>query len=193
MMKAVFLDRDGVLNELIYYPDFGEDESPRTAVDLRLLPGILDALRELQSAGWTLFLISNQPSYAKGKTSLADLETVHKALLAQVTIAGISVEACYYSYTHPHGIVADYTTESMYRKPNPGFVFEAARDYEVDLRSSWFVGDRDTDIQCGQRAGTRTALIRYPLSRDKQGTSKPDLICKDLPDFVRQLTQQGGT
>ncbi|MEO0564004.1 MAG: histidinol-phosphatase, partial [Chloroflexota bacterium] len=78
--RAIFLDRDGVLNELIYYPDFEEDESPRKPEDLRLLPGVPRALRALQSAGWALILVSNQPSYAKGKCSLEDLKAVHKRL-----------------------------------------------------------------------------------------------------------------
>ncbi len=187
MSRAVFLDRDGVLNELVYYPDFGEDESPRTPGDLRLLPGVTDALGTLAAAGWLLVLVSNQPSHAKGKTTLKNLKAVHKALVQQLQADGVTLTAAHYSYTHPRGVVPEYTTESMYRKPNPGLVYEAARDHALDLRASWFVGDRDTDIQCGQAAGTHTAQVRYPLSVNKQGMSTPDIIVPDLLAFVHHI------
>lgn len=187
MNKALFLDRDGVLNELVYYPDHNEDESPRTPGDLRLLPGVTGALAALAAAGWALVVVSNQPSYAKGKTTLENLKAVHRALVQQLQAGGVTLTAAHYSYTHPRGVVPDYTTESMYRKPNPGLVYEAARDHHLDLRASWFVGDRDTDIQCGQAAGTQTALVRYPLSVGKQGASSPDVTVPDLPTFAQYI------
>jgi D-glycero-D-manno-heptose 1,7-bisphosphate phosphatase len=188
--RAIFLDRDGVLNDLIYYPDFGEDESPRTAADLRLIGGALAAVAELQAQGWQLFLVSNQPSYAKGKTTLADLKAVHAALEDSLKLYQITLTAAYYAYTHPKGIVPEYTGESVYRKPNAGFLLEAARDYDLDLASCWMVGDRDSDIACGQRAGTHTALIRYPLSRTHWGKAAPELDCTNLAHFVERLSVQ---
>lgn len=186
-MRAIFLDRDGVLNELNYYPDFDEDESPRKADDLRLMPHVGETLQRLQTAGWGLVLVSNQPSYAKGKTTLENLHAVHKRLLTLLKPYNVTFLAAYYSYTHPRGIVPAFTGESLYRKPSPGFLLDAARDYDIDLPNSWMVGDRDSDIHCGQRAGTHTAQIRYPLSKAKQGNSHPDWMCDDLPDFVTQL------
>lgn len=189
MTKAIFLDRDGVINELVYYPDYDEDESPRIPDHLRLMPGTLPALQMIQLAGWLLFIVSNQPSYAKGKCSLEDLKRVADSVNQKLVTAGITITASYYSYTHPNGIIPEYTTESVYRKPNNGFLLEAARDYGVDLNTSWMIGDRDTDIACGQRSGTHTALIRYPRSLHKQGSTQPDLICNNLVDFAYQLTQ----
>lgn len=187
MAKAIFLDRDGVFNELVYYPDFGEDESPREPAHLRLLTGVIPALQQLQLDDWTLFLVSNQPSYAKGKTSLQNLKAVHAALETKLAESNIRLKSSYYSYTHPRGVVPEYTTESVYRKPHIGFLLEAARDFEVDLAASWMVGDRDTDVECGKHAGTHTAQILYPLSKDKQGKSSPDVVCKDLADFARYI------
>jgi D-glycero-D-manno-heptose 1,7-bisphosphate phosphatase len=187
LRPAVFLDRDGVLNELVYYPDYGEDESPRRPGDLRLLPGVVGVLGALMDAGWALVVVSNQPSYAKGKTALENLKAVHKALAQELKAGGVVLTDARYSYTHPRGVVPDYTTASMYRKPNPGLVYEAARDHQLALRTSWFIGDRDTDIQCGQAAGTRTALVQYPLSADKQGASTPDLTVPDLLTFAQHI------
>lgn len=183
-MKAIVLDRDGVLNELIYYPDSREDESPRRAADLRMFPHVPQALRRLQAAGYTLFMLSNQPSYAKGKTPLEDLQAVHATLIEQLNAFGVEFAACYYSYTHPKGIVPAYTGESVYRKPNAGYLLQASRDFGVDFASSWMVGDRDSDIECGQRVGMNTALITYSLSKDKHGHSQPTLTAADLPTFV---------
>ena len=186
--KAIFLDRDGVLNELVYYPDWGEYESPRVAADLRLLPGVIPALTALLGQGWLLFVVSNQPSYAKGKTTLADLEAVHAAIESMMREGGIVFSAFYYDYSHPQSIVPEYAGVSEFRKPNPGSLLRAHREFAIDLGRSWMAGDRDTDVECGQRAGCRTALIRYRHSLDKQGRSQPDLTCDDLPDFVRRLS-----
>lgn len=185
--KALFIDRDGVINAAVYYADFGEHESPRTAADLALLPGVIKALQVAQAAHWKLFLISNQPSYAKGKTSLENLKGVQAALLQQLIENQLFFEEFYYSYTHPNGIVPEYTGESDYRKPNPGFLLQAQAEHSIDLKQSWMIGDRDTDIQCGQAVGCKTAQILYPLSADKQGQSQPDLRCQNLPDFIQQL------
>ncbi len=187
--RAIFLDRDGVLNELVYYPDHGEDESPRRPDDLRLMPGVLDALHVLQDDGWLLFIISNQPSYAKGKTTLGSLHQVHDVLLA--SLPDVEFAAAYYSYTHPQATVLSHKTESVYRKPMPGYLLEAQRDHGINVRQSWIVGDRDTDILCGQHVQMNTALITYPLSRHKHGQSSPDITCKDLPDFTAQLKTMG--
>lgn len=186
-MKAIFLDRDGVINKLVYYPDWQEHESPRTPEDFDLLPGVLDAIQTLQKAGWTLFLISNQPSYAKGKTSLESLHAVQDHLHGLFDQAGITFKDYFYSYTHPNGVVPEYTKESEFRKPNPGFLLQAEADYGVNLAQSWMVGDRDSDMECGKRAGCRTAQIMYDLSAPKRGQAKPNLTCADLLDFVRQL------
>jgi len=185
--RSIFIDRDGVLNELVYYDDWGEWESPRFAQDLVLFPDVLSALSKLQQSGWLLFLVSNQPSYAKGKVSLESLYEVHNALQKQLASHGIEFQEFYYSYTHPNGVVPEYTCESAYRKPNPGFLLKAESQYGLDMSASWMVGDRDTDIDCGQRAKCKTALITYPYSRDKQGKSSPDLRVPTFSAFVEKL------
>src|ERR1035438_4969961 len=93
--RGLFLDRDGILNELVFYPDTDEWESPRTPADLRLCPDLGVALPPFQEAGWDLFLVSNQPSYAKGKTSLQALQDVHEALVQGLVKEGLHLtEAC---------------------------------------------------------------------------------------------------
>jgi D-glycero-D-manno-heptose 1,7-bisphosphate phosphatase len=187
MNKSIFIDRDGILNELIYYADWGEWESPRSAEDLIISPDVLPALQKLQQNGWMLFLVSNQPSYAKGKVSLESLYEVHNALQEQFELHGIVFQEFYYSYTHPNGVVPEYTGESEYRKPNPGFLLDAKSKYGLDMSEAWMVGDRDTDIDCGQKAGCKTVLITYKHSNNKQGKSKPNIVCPNFSAFVQYL------
>ena len=190
MTRAVFLDRDGVLNALTYYADTGEHESPRTAADLHVLPHVADALLRLQAAGWILFIVSNQPSYAKGKCTLEDLYGVAAALIQNLETQDIHIRACYYDYTHPQAILADYRRESLTRKPAPGFLLQAAQDHDLHLPDCWMIGDRDTDIQCGQAAGCMTALVTASADSAKRGQSQPTLTCETLTHFVDTLLKR---
>lgn len=190
LTRAVFLDRDGVLNDLVYYADTGEHESPRTADDLRLLTGVPQALQRLQLAGWTLFIVSNQPSYAKGKCRLEDLHGVAQAMTATLAQHGLDIRVSYYDYTHPQAVLGEYRRESLTRKPAPGFLLQAAHDHAIDLAQSWMVGDRDTDIQCGQAAGCKTALITTSADAAKRGRSQPDILCDTLTHVVDTLLKR---
>jgi len=187
MNRALFLDRDGVVNELVYYADTGEYESPRTPGDFQLCAGVLPVLKTWQQAGWLLFLVSNQPSYAKGKVALEDLQAIHAAFVAELDRAGIQFRAFYYDYTHPQGIIPDYTRESIFRKPNPGFLLRAQHEHDVELTASWMIGDRDSDVICGQRAGCQTVLITHQRSAIYQGHSQPTLRCCDLVECAAML------
>jgi D-glycero-D-manno-heptose 1,7-bisphosphate phosphatase len=190
LARAIFLDRDGVLNDLVYYADTGEHESPRTSADFRLLPDVTESLQRLQSAGWILFVVSNQPSYAKGKCTLDDLHGVEAALASMLAQHDIAIRDFYYDYTHPQAVLADYRRVSLTRKPAPGFLLQAAQDHAIDLTQSWMVGDRDTDIQCGQAAGCQTALITTSADAAKRGQSHPDLICDTLTHVVDTLLKR---
>jgi len=186
MNRALFLDRDGVVNELVFYPSHGEWEGPRNVRDLRMRAGAAAALREASRAGWLLFLITNQPSYAKGKCSLEDLQEVHSAVLDELKGAGVAITDSYVCYHHPESKLEGFGACEC-RKPSSFFLRQAARKYDIDLAQSWMAGDQDTDIVTGINAGCRTALLNYEHSREKRGTAQPDLICNDLADLVRKL------
>jgi len=187
MNRALFLDRDGVINELVYYPSHKEWESPRAIEDLRLHPGIHEPLIKAQRAGWLLFLITNQPSYAKGKCSLESLEKIQDSVMQQLSAKGVTITGAYVCYHHPTSKIPGFGACEC-RKPSPFFIHEAARDHDIDLAKSWMVGDQDTDVETGRRAGVRTAVLTYERSGPKRGTVKADLVCSDLADFVRKVT-----
>ena len=187
--SAVFLDRDGILNELVHYADWGEMESPREPEALRIREGVPEALLELTLAGWSLFVVSNQPSYAKGKTSLENLKAVHARLEVHLAQRQIRFKAALYCFHHPNGVVSAVSGFCTCRKPKPGLLLKAAAEHKLDLASCWMVGDQDSDVECGAAAGTRTILVPNEHSAAKRGRSAPHVIARDLKTAVRVILQ----
>jgi D-glycero-D-manno-heptose 1,7-bisphosphate phosphatase len=157
--KAVFLDRDGVINANVFYAETGEVEAPRTAADFTVLPGALDAMKQLANAGYLLFVVSNQPNQAKRKATAADHDAIQHKLAAALDAAGITVSEFLYCFHHPKGVEPALSGPCDCRKPLPYFLNQARDAHGLDIAQSWMVGDRDTDIQCGQAAGARTIYI----------------------------------
>ena len=147
MRKAVFLDRDGVLNRAILRD--GKPYPPTTRVELRLLPGVREACRLLHEAGFILILVTNQPDIARGRLTEQSVRDMNKLLQRHLGLEDTRV--C------PH----DDDSRCSCRKPQPGLVLEAARDWDIDLHASYFVGDRWRDIEAGQRAGCRAIFVDY--------------------------------
>jgi D-glycero-D-manno-heptose 1,7-bisphosphate phosphatase len=160
--RAVFLDRDGVLNHNWLNPTTGEWESPIRPEDFRLCAGIVGALAELTAHGFRLILVSNQSSAAKGKCSLADLQSVHARFMAELKPGGIVFDEFCYDYAHPQAVVPELSGPLTSRKPSAYFLERAIRSLGLDRSCSWMVGDRDTDIECGRRAGVRTIQVASP-------------------------------
>ncbi len=184
MKKAVFFDRDGVINKLVYNPVTCQYESPHREEDLELFTWSVQAFRALQQNGYLLFLISNQPSFAKGKTQLERIQEIHAKFHGILRSEGIIFTEYYYCYHHPQGIVKEYAYDCPCRKPKPYFVLKAIVEHGIDESSSWLIGDRDTDIICGREAGLRTILIKEPHSIEYQGKSRPTCCADTLEDAV---------
>lgn len=177
MNRALFLDRDGVLDQLVFYPSSNEWEGPRCLANLAMIEGITEPLQRFVDAGWLLIIITNQPSYAKGKTTMEDLRAVHDAIVARL---GVPITRSYLCYHHPHAIVPDLRIACECRKPGTQSLRDAARDFDLDLAASWMIGDQDSDLACGRAAGCKVALIENPRSADKRGEVEPDLRVRDL-------------
>ena len=178
--SAVFLDRDGVLTEPVWNPATGEYESPHHLEAVGYCPGALAAARRLHAAGFALVIVSNQPSYAKGKVDFGTLEAIGARVEADLRAAGGPVLGSYYCYHHPQAQVPSLRVGCACRKPGAAFLFEAARTWSIDLARSWMIGDRDTDVACGQAAGCRTILLRHPHASPHQGARQPDHTAADL-------------
>ena len=182
MKKGIFLDRDGVINHNVWNSDTQGYESPHLVQDFRFLPGVLEALKTLQNEGYLLFIVSNQPSYAKGKTTLESLQEIHEYMHDQFLKENIQFSDYYYCYHHPEGIAPEYSIVCSCRKPSSYFLERAEEDHGISLMSSWMVGDRDTDVWCGQNAGTRTIQIKEIENSAQFGKSKPDHFCGNLAE-----------
>lgn len=145
MNRAVFLDRDGVINRPIRRD--GKSRPPSTLAELEILPGVPEALHALRENGFLLIVVTNQPDVARGKLERARVEEINAALARRLPLHDILV--CYH----------DDVDDCRCRKPRPGLLLEAAQKYAIDLRSSFMIGDRAKDIEAGRRAGCRTCLV----------------------------------
>jgi D-glycero-D-manno-heptose 1,7-bisphosphate phosphatase len=183
--KALFLDRDGVINDLVFYPSSGEWEAPRATSDVTLIDGVGSALRAARDAGWHLFIVSNQPSHAKGKMSREAVREVQDEVLRQ--LPGVTFDGIYFCLHHPAAVVAALAVQCECRKPGSALLLDAAREHGVDLNESWMAGDCDTDIVAGRGAGCRTALLQYPHSSNRRGAQRADIVCSNLGELVRNI------
>jgi D-glycero-D-manno-heptose 1,7-bisphosphate phosphatase len=170
LRRAVFLDRDGVINRAIIRD--GMPASPRSISELEVLPGVAEALDEFRAAGFVQIVVTNQPDVARGWMARETLDAIHRVLLAQLPIEEIVV------------CIHDDADHCPCRKPRPGMLCEAAGRWGIDLSRSIMVGDRWRDISAGRAAGCRTFLIG-----DGYGEifpHPPDAVASSLPE-VREI------
>lgn len=170
--RAVFLDRDGTLNEDLGY--VGRKE------DFVFIRGAKQAVKKLKDNGFLVFIVSNQSGVGRGYFTSAAVEEVHRKLREELLKDGVAVDAIYYC---PHAPAA----KCECRKPSPRMVEAAASSFDVDLERSYFVGDKMSDVQTGIAAGCKTVLILPPsktdlplLEEEEDGEVEPDLIARDL-------------
>jgi D-glycero-D-manno-heptose 1,7-bisphosphate phosphatase len=166
--RAVFLDRDGVLNRATVVD--GVPHPPASVAELELLPGVEDACRRLHDAGLLLIVVTNQPDVARGTKTIDEVEELNRELAARLPLDEIRV--C------PH----DDPDECGCRKPAPGMLLDAAREHEIELAKSVMVGDRWRDVEAGKRAGCKTVFVSAGYS--ERPPDAPDLTVRDLGEAV---------
>ncbi|PTY02661.1 HAD family hydrolase [Verrucomicrobia bacterium LW23] len=174
MRRAVFLDRDGVINRPVVRD--GMPFPPATPEEFALLDGVPEACRMLHAAGYLLVVATNQPDVGRGTTPLATVEAMHRRmceLLPEID----RVEACY----HPGG----GDPPSPDRKPAPGMLLRAAKELGIDLPASYMVGDRWRDVDCGHAAGCRTFFIDYGYAEKLR--QQPDFVATSLLDAAQKI------
>jgi len=159
MYRGVFLDRDGVINELIYYPEHGVLDSPFTVAQFRLIPGVCEAINKFRELGFKVIIVSNQPGMAKGYLSQETFDKIRKRMSDELAKEGAFCDGEYYCFHHPEASVKRLKANCGCRKPKPGLLLEAAKDLNIDLSQSWMIGDGLTDVQAGKSAGCRTILL----------------------------------
>lgn len=170
LQKAVFLDRDGTINKYVGFL--------RSTEQMELLPQAAQAIRRLNEAGWLVIVATNQPVIARGEVSLEELAEIHDKLETLLGKEGAYVDAIYYCPHHPDkgfaGERPEYKIECDCRKPKPGLLLRAAKDYHIDLTQSWMVGDSTADMEAGKAAGCKTAGVYGENSGDESFATLED-------------------
>lgn len=164
MNRAVFLDRDGVINRALVRD--GKPFPPISLNELEILPGVSEALQKLHNSNYLLIVVTNQPDVARGAVRKEDVELINAFLASRLPIDDFKI--CYH----------DDEDKCSCRKPLPGALLQAAREHKIDLTKSFMVGDRWRDIDAGISAGCKTFFINYSYSEKKP--DKPDFIVTSL-------------
>ena len=169
MQRAVYLDRDGVLNRAVVRD--GRPYPPASLAELEILPGVPEALVRLRSAGFRLVVVTNQPDVARGTTSRREVEAINDRIRGGMHID--EFRTCYH----------DAADGCDCRKPAPGAILAAAHAHGIDLGASFMVGDRWRDVQAGQRAGCRTVFIDYGYAEPRP--EQADFTVSGLPEAAQ--------
>ena len=177
---AVLLDRDGVLVEDVGYIS--------SAADLRVLPGVPEALRALAGAGFALAVVSNQSGVARGVLSEAQLQAIHQELGARLAQLGAPALAWFYCPHHPEAGAPPYRRRCDCRKPAPGLLFRAREALGLDLERSWVVGDQASDAEAARAAGCRAVLV-HPRGGAGAGV-RAAAVVDGLPEAARWILAQ---
>jgi D-glycero-D-manno-heptose 1,7-bisphosphate phosphatase len=178
--RAIFLDRDGVINDPVLDPVDGRPESPLRASDVVLAPGAVDGLKALGALGVRLIVVSNQPAAAKGKATDEDLRAVHERIVTLLAAENVIIDDWRYCFDHPDAL--DRTRrDCTCRKPRPGMLEDAAREHGLDLAASFVVGDTDADIGAGRAVGATTVLVEHPGTAHRRSPGlSADAVAVDL-------------
>ncbi|MCE9610134.1 MAG: HAD family hydrolase [Chthoniobacter sp.] len=176
MKRAVFLDRDGVINRPVVRD--GKPFPPATVADFELLPEVVEACAELKGAGFLLVVATNQPDVGRGTQRRTEVEAMHALMCSALPLD--RVEVC---YDPGQGQASDF------RKPAPGMLLRAARELDIDLAQSWMIGDRWRDIDCGTAAGCRTIFIDHGYAEPLR--TAPDFRARSLHAAVPLIIGSG--
>jgi D-glycero-D-manno-heptose 1,7-bisphosphate phosphatase len=175
MTRAVFLDRDGVINRR---PPEGQYITRWE--DMLFLPGVAEAISLLNMAGFRVIVVSNQRCVAKGLITLHELDAMHQRMSDKLGEAGATIEGIYYC---PH----EEQPPCSCRKPAPGMLLRAASEHHIDLTESWMIGDSDKDVLAGKNAGCKTVRL---LEQEGARSGDADLFAPSLLQATQQILRE---
>ncbi len=188
MKKAVFLDRDGTINNEVDYLS--------SISDILIFDGVISSLKKLKDQGFLNLIITNQSGIARGYFTESDLQSIHEEFNKQLNHQGTAlIDEFFYSPYHVDGIIKEYTKECNTRKPGTGMIEQAVKKYNVDIENSFFIGDSLVDMQCALNAGLKKILVKtgYGLQTFEQCKEKNifiDCFADTFQDAVNFIISQ---
>ena len=182
--KAIFLDRDGTINEYVGFL--------RKEEDFRLIPGVSEAIKKINNSGYLAIVVTNQPVIARGEVTEEELEEIHKKMETLLGLDGAYIDDIYYCPHHPdkgfEGEIPELKIECDCRKPKTGMLEKAAREHNIDLSSSIMIGDSTLDIKMAENAGMQSVLLKTgQKGEDGKYEVSPTLIAEDLNDAINKI------
>ena len=182
--KAIFLDRDGTINEYVGFL--------RKEEDFRLIPGVSEAIKKINNSGYLAIVVTNQPVIARGEVTEEGLEEIHKKMETLLGLDGAYIDDIYYCPHHPdkgfEGEIPELKIECDCRKPKTGMLEKAAREHNIDLSSSIMIGDSTLDIKMAENAGMKSVLLKTgQKGEDGKYDVTPTLIAEDLNDAINKI------
>lgn len=182
--KAIFLDRDGTINEYVGFL--------RKEEDFRLIPGVSEAIKKINNSGYLAIVVTNQPVIARGEVTEEELEEIHKKMETLLGLDGAYIDDIYYCPHHPdkgfEGEIPELKIECDCRKPKTGMLEKATREHNIDLSSSIMIGDSTLDIKMAENAGMQSILLKTgQKGEDGKYEVSPTLIAEDLNDAINKI------
>ena len=182
--KAIFLDRDGTINEYVGFL--------RKEEDFRLIPGVSEAIKKINNSGYLAIVVTNQPVIARGEVTEEELEEIHKKMETLLGLDGAYIDDIYYCPHHPdkgfEGEIPELKIECDCRKPKTGMLEKATREHNIDLSSSIMIGDSTLDIKMAENAGMQSILLKTgQKGEDGKYDVSPTLIAEDLNDAINKI------
>lgn len=182
--KAIFLDRDGTINEYVGFL--------RKEEDFRLIPGVSEAIKKINNSGYLAIVVTNQPVIARGEVTEEELEEIHKKMETLLGLDGAYIDDIYYCPHHPdkgfEGEIPELKIECDCRKPKTGMLEKAAREHNIDLSSSIMIGDSTLDIKMAENAGMQSVLLKTgQKGEDGKYEVSPTLVAEDLNDAINKI------
>lgn len=182
--KAIFLDRDGTINEYVGFL--------RKEEDFKLIPGVSEAIKKINNSGYLAIVVTNQPVIARGEVTEEELEEIHKKMETLLGLDGAYIDDIYYCPHHPdkgfEGEIPELKIECDCRKPKTGMLEKAAREHNIDLSSSIMIGDSTLDIKMAENAGMQSVLLKTgQKGEDGKYDVSPTLIAEDLNDAINKI------
>jgi D-glycero-D-manno-heptose 1,7-bisphosphate phosphatase len=188
--KAVFMDRDGTISEEVGYVNHPSR--------YRVFPYSAEAVGLINREGWLAILVTNQAGVARGYFPEDMITKVHSILSEKLAAGGAHLDAIYYCSHHPSVGSPPYRLDCDCRKPKPGLIQQAAREFDIDLENSWMIGDRYSDVEMARRAGVKAGFVLSGYGHGEwefqrtTWTTEPDIVVPDLLEAVKTILGKRG-